>query len=260
MAHDARDTSETAHFGKEAPLAAALTRLDGYSQRLTLMHERMAVVGGLLGRREVRLRNEAAAVAASRRAWDQERQRRELDALRKAVAGLPAKVAAAAAGLGGGGWGGGGGEGGKGIDEGSGEGGGKRATRLLAAGRLLGRSLLCVRLLLRLLLLLLLQFELGPSHAGVSGQLPRAHGLLYQQRRPDEGAVAAPGDCLPKPRLHQAGRGHLEVRDGRPHVRLHLLLLARPLFALFPFLALLPCPLLGEFPLSPLLFRSPLFL
>lgn len=92
----AQEEGDKIHFGHEAPLAAALARLDGHAERLALMKDRFAIAAGLVGRRVVRLRNEAAAVAASKRAWDQERQHKELNAVREAVTSLSTVSVAAA--------------------------------------------------------------------------------------------------------------------------------------------------------------------
>ena len=83
---EARHTWEHANLGQ--PLAAAIERMDGLSQRLDLMTRRMDVLKGLMRRGRVRSRNEAAALTAEKRAWIEERQKHEIQALRDIASGF----------------------------------------------------------------------------------------------------------------------------------------------------------------------------
>lgn len=69
------------YMGKGAEVAESLARLEGFSTRLTQAAGHLKVIELLQRRREVQLRNEKAALAADRRVWSLERERRELAAI-----------------------------------------------------------------------------------------------------------------------------------------------------------------------------------
>lgn len=67
--------------GSEATLLVATSRVEEETARLALCRERLSTLSKLLGQRDVKLRNAAAAIAADRRLWRRERCEAELSAL-----------------------------------------------------------------------------------------------------------------------------------------------------------------------------------
>ncbi|KAG5178341.1 hypothetical protein JKP88DRAFT_350383 [Tribonema minus] len=87
--------SDDSYHDKQAAVAQALARLQGFAQRLAAAAGRVRLAQAAQQRSEVQLRNSRAALEADRRVWQQERQRRELAALAKTrlLSGSPSRPA-----------------------------------------------------------------------------------------------------------------------------------------------------------------------